>query len=200
MNKLKAIILALTLIAIPSTISAQFSYGIRAGIALDNLVPNETIIDVDNRVGFTAGLMGEFIAPVLGFGIDASLLYRYSGSTITYENVTEGSNNYLDIPINLKWRISIPAVGKLIAPIIFTGPSFSVLLNKNEIVDAWENKTFNTSWNIGAGAVILSKVQVSIAYNIGISNSLDVTNVEMSDLSDISLKNNHWDISLVYLF
>ncbi|MFI3239779.1 MAG: outer membrane beta-barrel protein [Bacteroidales bacterium] len=202
MNKLKATILVLIILAVPMAASAQFSMGIRAGMAIDNLKLNEDAFKADNTLGFVGGIMAELIMPVVGVGVDAALLYRYSGSTIEdvdNEIVNGGSNSYLDVPIHLKWKMSIPAVNNILAPMIFTGPCFSVLLSEAE--NAWKSKTFDTSWDIGAGVELFSKLQVSVAYSLALSNALDLNDTEFADLySDIDLKNNFWTINLAYIF
>lgn len=205
MNKLKTIILALIILTVPSTVFAQFSIGIKAGMTVDNLKFSEDIMDAENTTGFSGGIMAELMIPVVSLGVDASLLYRYSGSTISigelYNEVADGgSNSYLDIPVNLKWKISLPAIEKIIAPIIFTGPCFSVLLKDNAISDAWEYKSFSTSWNIGLGCELFSKLQVTGAYCLALSDAIDITDPASIGITDVDFKSNYWSINLAYLF
>ena len=132
-----AVVIACVAIAVPA--SAQFSFGIKAGAKINEIPENIGAFEFDDCAGFTGGVMGEFTLPIVGLGIDASLMYSYeplSGELELGKKETffTGANHYLDIPINLKYKLSIPAIEKFVAPYVFTGPNFSFMLSKEE----WE--------------------------------------------------------------
>ena len=56
--------------------NAQFRFGIKAGLNLNKIdfknVANT--FDGSNGTGYTAGVMTEFTIPVIGLGLDASLM------------------------------------------------------------------------------------------------------------------------------
>ena len=128
-----AVVIACVAIAVPA--SAQFSFGIKAGAKINEIPENIGTFEFDDCAGFTGGVMGEFTLPIVGLGIDASLMYSYeplSGERELGQKETffTGANHYLDIPINLKYKLSIPAIEKFVAPYVFTGPNFSFMLSK----------------------------------------------------------------------
>ena len=105
-------IIALTA-AVPA--SAQLKFGIKAGMNVNSLKFDESIFDSDNRAGFNGGAMLEFTVPAIGIGLDASAMYVHRTTKYTTEEVkSEIGGDYIEIPVNLKWKVSIPAVNKII--------------------------------------------------------------------------------------
>ena len=90
----KRIILIVALIASVATAQAQFRFGVKAGVAINELKFNESAFNSGNRAGFTGGVMAEFTVPVIGVGCDASVMYaRRSFETVT-DNTTSHKSNY----------------------------------------------------------------------------------------------------------
>ena len=58
------------LLAVAGTASAQLRFGLRAGVQTNALHFDKSTFDSENRAGFTGGVMVEFLAPVLGVGVD----------------------------------------------------------------------------------------------------------------------------------
>ena len=127
--------------AVPA--SAQFSFGVKAGVAVSDMKFNKDVLDADNRAGFTGGVMAEVMIPMTNIGVDASLMYvRRNTEFMDKLGDSEKSHrDYIEIPINLKWKIGLPIVGSIVSPYIFTGPSFAFLTSKKNIEDAYKNKT-----------------------------------------------------------
>ena len=76
MKTFKRLLLAVVaIIAVAGTANAQFKFGPRVGINVNSMHFNESVFKSDNRTGFTAGLEAEFTVPVIGVGLDASLMY-----------------------------------------------------------------------------------------------------------------------------
>lgn len=187
--------------------SAQFRFGVKAGAAINKLSLNKDALHSDNRAGFTGGIMMEFTVPVLNIGMDASVLYANRAATLPAidsnaqpivdngETVYEKKNrSYIDIPINFKWKIGLPVVGKIISPFLTTGPDFSFLLSKQNLTNAWESRKFDFAWNVGLGVELLQHVQVAASYGIGITKSVS------GDDALASGRNRAWTVTLAYLF
>lgn len=195
-----ALALLLTIIVGCSTANAQFRWGIKAGVNLNNLKLSDIPVNFtdENGCGFTGGVMTEFQVPIVGLCLDASLMYtRMSASSDVINNgVTESTTpnkDFLEVPINLKYKFPIP----MVQPYLFTGPSFAFKLGGDK--DVFKTKTFQCAWNIGLGVELLSHVQISGSYGFGINNIAEsVLNVPTSD--DFKLKNNYWTITAAYLF
>ena len=129
---------------------AQIRFGVKAGLAINDLKFNKELVNSSNRKGFTGGVMAEFTVPVIGLGMDASLMYarrsfeiaqpNEPGFSSSYETmVTTDNRDYLSIPINLKYKVNFPVVSKIIVPFVTTGPDFSILLSKKNLSNAWHN-------------------------------------------------------------
>ena len=199
-KRIIAVVIACVAIAAPA--SAQFSFGIKAGLNVDDMKFNNDILtDIyDNHVGWNVGVMAEFSLPILGLGVDASLLYANRNVDFAEKNLS-----YIDLPINLKWKINIPAVAKVVKPYIATGPSFSFLANKDAIVEAWESQAVDVDWNVGIGVELFSHLQIGASYGWGLTNTIKTaekyTGTDFgTGLINLEGKSNCWTISAAYLF
>lgn len=201
-KRIIAVVIACVAIAAPA--SAQFSFGIKAGLNVDDMKFNKDLVEniYDNHVGWNVGVMAEFSLPILGLGVDASLLYanRSLGEAFAEKNLS-----YIDLPINLKWKINIPAVAKVVKPYIATGPSFSFLANKDAIVEAWESQAVDVDWNVGIGVELFSHLQIGASYGWGLTNTIKTaekyTGTDFgTGLINLEGKSNCWTISAAYLF
>lgn len=197
-----ALVIALVL-AVAGTASAQFRFGVRAGIQTNSLHFDNSTFDSDNRVGFTGGVMAEFTVPVVGVGADLSVMYTHRSSAIP--EMDEAGNevdrkglNYIEVPLNLKWKMNIPVINKIVRPFIFTGPSFAFLASKRAITDAVKNKSCDVAWNVGFGAELFSHLQVGACYGFGMTKAFDFVGV--TDASEINGRTRCWTITAAYLF
>ena len=139
MKSIKALVIValLTLIGTASA-SAQFKWGPRVGINTSKLHFDKSNFNTKNMTGFTGGLQIEFTAPIIGIGMDASVMYVNRGIN---DPIVELDNNgvagslvdnkhrssYIEIPLNLKYKLGLPVVNNIVTPFIFTGPSFAFL-------------------------------------------------------------------------
>lgn len=206
MNIIKrgALVLAL-LLAVAGTASAQFRFGIRAGIQTNSLHFNSSTFDDDNRVGFTGGVMAEFTVPVVGIGADLGVMYTRRNSDIAVQNDDNtnfeeiGGRSYIEIPLNLKWRISIPLINKIVRPYIFTGPSFAFLTSKKAITNAFKNRSCDVAWNVGAGVELFSHLQVGACYGFGMTKPFETIGLVGDDgINDA--RTRCWTVTAAYLF
>lgn len=215
MKKIPSIIIAV-LIAVATVFpaTAQFRWGPRIGTEVGSMRFDKSVFNNENRAGFTGGLTAEIGIPVVGICFDASLMYVHrvshseakinTGAT-TGDNDVLGSStfrnrDYFEIPINLKYKIGLPVVGKIITPYLLTGPTFSVLASKRDINSAFRNRRFSTAWNIGAGVELFSHLQVSASYGIGMNRMIESTGNTAVAGSDLDSKSNYWTITAAWLF
>lgn len=203
MKNLKRVLLAaIAVVMISTTASAGgFRWGIKAGVALNSLHFNEEILNdvksTDNQAGFTGGLMCEFTVPVVNIGVDASVMYMHRADK--YDN-EELNRDYIEIPINLKYKIGLPVVNNIVTPYIFTGPSFAFLTGKTEINDFVKSKRCDVAWNVGVGVELFRHLQVGASYGFGITKALEVTGNKDSAAAGIEGKNRYWTVTAAYLF
>lgn len=199
-------VLTVMLVALAATVpaSAQFKFGLKAGVAVNDLKFNQELMSASNRAGFTGGAMIEFTAPIVGIGLDLSAMYVHRSVDMgikdtSNQEVDSDSRDYIDIPLNLKWKINIPAVNKIVRPFITTGPSFAFLVSKKDASEFFKNKKCDIAWNFGAGLELFSHVQVSASYGLGMTKALETLKVT-EEMPTIEGKNKYWTIAVAYLF
>lgn len=215
MKKIKALLLivAVALAALPAT--AQFRAGIRLGTEVNSMRLDKSVFDNNNRAGFTGGVMCEFTVPIINLGFDLSVMYvhRVSSSTLQPRDGGTGDGNaadlvnssnfkkrdYIEIPLNLKYKFGLPVIGKVFTPYVFTGPSFSILASKKDINAAYKNKSFDVAWNFGLGIQLINHLQVSASYGIGLNKTIEVINPSLNT-TPIEGKNNYWTVTAAWLF
>ena len=214
-KRIIAVVIACVAIAVPA--SAQLSFGIKAGAKINDLKFNKEVLDVSNRAGFTGGLMVEYTLPVLGLGVDASLMYVYTPANGEYPKI-EGigdiadidfSSSYLEIPINIKYKLSLPALGNVVTPYAFTGPSFSFLLNTSDLTDGlskyFERNRVDIAWNLGVGVELFNHLQIGASYGWGMNKLLNTVDGYSGILGENVKylgegKKNCWTVTAAYLF
>ncbi len=212
MNQMKKIsILLLVAVLGAFGAQAQIRFGIKAGANFNKIHFSdvESSFQPDNSCGWNAGVMTEFTVPIVGLCFDASLLYSRMNNAISFDFNKEVADaldsdmsygkNFLEIPINIKYKFGIPVIGSIIKPFIYTGPSFAFKLDKS-IMD----KTFQCAWNIGIGVELIKHLQISGSYGFGINNvAKEVLKTEAPDFANvekIKAKNNYWTVSAAWLF
>ena len=207
MNCIKKIMLALMVAIVGiSSANAQFRFGIKAGMNINKIHFSDVNknLQPDNSCGWNAGVMAEFTVPIVGLCFDASLLYSRMNNAISDDvegaakDVTDSDmtygKNFLEIPINIKYKFQIPVVASIIKPYLFAGPSFAFKLDKS-IMD----KTFQAAWNVGVGLELFRHLQIAGSYGFGMNNvAKEVFNE--ANVETLKAKNNYWTISAAYLF
>lgn len=201
-NLRRLLILVMVLVIGTGMAEAEFRFGVKAGVAVNKLHFDSSVFDADNRTGFTGGVMTEFTIPIVNLGFDLSLMYTRMNSEVEvpstvgngYEVESVGKD-FLQIPLNLKYKLNLPVVGSIIKPMIFTGPSFNFKLNKN----TWEHmktKTCQVAWNLGIGVELIKHLQISGSYAWGMNNVAK----HLVNAQNIDLKNNYWTVTAAWLF
>lgn len=178
---------------------AQLRFGVKAGLNLNSLHLSNlsSNFNDDNQCGYTLGVMTEFQVPLIGLCFDLSAMYTRMNSEIDApEGETVAYNkNFLEIPLNLKYKFGLPIIGSVFTPYLFTGPSFAFKLDKNS-VDALKTKTCQVAWNVGVGFELIKHLQISGAYGFGINNIAD----HWVNTTDAKVKNNYWTVTAAWLF
>ena len=200
-NLKRTLLVAVAVVLMSATASAGgFRWGIKAGVALNSLHFDEEILNdvknTDNQAGFTGGLMCEFTVPVIGLGVDASVMYMHRADK--YEN-EDLNRDYIEIPINLKYKISLPVVNNVVTPYLFTGPSFAFLTGKTEINEALKSKRCDVAWNFGVGVELFKHLQVGASYGLGITKAVELVSDDIK-AAGIEGKNKYWTVTAAYLF
>lgn len=199
MTVLKKVLFATILLAFASSLSAQFSFGVRGGITLPNVAFNEDVEDegVDYLVymGAAFGAVAELkisdhfaIQPELmitqkGFKVDYDDYYYYYyygyGSSSTE---TKFRLNYIEAPILAKGIFGNEFISGYVAagPVFGYAASGSTYFNGTKVKfgeDEWDGfKRFEISASAGAGvglSVGTGQVFLDLRYLFGLSNLAD---------------------------
>lgn len=198
MKKILTIIaVACMAFAMPS--QAQVKFGLKGGLNLTSLSADG--VNSTNKAGFFVGPTVKFTLPVVGLSLDASALYDQRQAKIKGTDETFKSQT-IQIPINVRYGIGLSSVVNIFA---FAGPQFGFNIGDkskdlNAIVEGvkgWSLKSSNISGNVGIGATVLSKLQITANYNFQISKAGEVV---LDDGTTGKMKFNSWQLGLGYFF
>ena len=178
---------------------AQIHFGVKGGLNLSKASFSnvEDNFKKDNFTGFFIGPMAEFKIPVVGLGVDASLLFSQRGIKISKDgDEVSVKQNGIDIPVNLKYNIGL---GSLVGIYFAAGPDFYFDLSKDKTFEdvKFNKRTAQVGLNIGAGVKLLSHLQVGANYNIPLSKT---AKLQFEDQELATYKTKTWQVSVAYIF
>jgi hypothetical protein len=206
---MKKFFVALTvmIMAVLTPAKAGLDWGITAGWNLSKMSVSSEVLKSDNHTGWYAGAKAVFTIPVIGLGIDGSLVYSQRQLSLeTEDELTNESTGELKtvrslaIPINLRYTFGFSSIAGVY---VATGPQFNINIGNK----AWDDikgatlRSTDLSWNIGAGVKLLSHLEIGAAYNIPLGKTAEYSNV--SDLKDVNysdIKTKTWQVSATYYF
>lgn len=200
----RILVVGFALLMSASAFAGGFRIGPRVGIDVNSLRFNKDIINLDNRVGFTGGLQVEFTVPVINLGFDASVMYSRRNSEYALSvagqdgKVIKKGRDYINIPINFKYKLGLPAIGKIITPYFVTGPDFAFLASKRDAEEAWKQKKFDVAWNVGIGVELISHLQIGATYGFGITKTVEA--LSPYEGQTLNGRNNYWTVTAAWLF
>lgn len=175
---------------------------------------SKDVLDASNRTGFFIGPSVKFTLPIVGLGLDASVLYdqreaklklsaedEYVGTDYTSNKVKQQSIN---IPINLRYSVGL---GSVAAVYLAAGPQFGLNVGDKNFDwtkgSSYRLKSTNFSVNVGLGVTLLKHLEVGATYNIacGKTGEASVKNVMTNTWEQVSRgRSNAWQISAAYYF
>ena len=117
MKRIINVLLVAVCIAMAMPAQAQLKWGVKGGLNVSKVTFDSDLLKSDNMAGFFIGPMAEFTIPVVGLGVDGSLLFSQKGVKAD----SDASKQYgFDIPVNLKYNIGLGSLfGIYIASAIF---------------------------------------------------------------------------------
>ena len=192
-------VLLVVMICVSSMASAQLRMGFKGGFNIASVKFNKDVLDSENINGFHIGPVLEFM-PDTGIGLEVGLLYSRKGFYLKDNDFT---NDYLEIPVNLKCKIGLP----LVAPYFAAGPyvSFRVggdkikdIVDINNVRSQIEAKSFGAGLNFTAGVEVLNRIQVGLTYDWGLTDNYK--SFDASDINDYKGKGHTWLVSATLMF
>ena len=213
MNMKKFLTLLLVAIA-TTTASAQFNFGIKAGVNIaekPTLNVEELKSNLKGNTGWLVGPTAKFIIPVIGLGIEANALYSQTKVDVDYESVLTQS---IEVPVYLRYEITLPVVNKFLEPFIAVGPQFgwnignkTVTLENLDLVAGelvtreYNINESNVSLNLGLGFILFDHVQIHGNYNLALKNTASIKSIRgLAEEFTSDVKTNLWQVSLAYIF
>lgn len=195
MKKLLSTLMVIACLALAIPAQAQIKFGVKAGLNVSKLHLSKETLSSDNRAGFFVGPTAEFTLPLLGLGIDGSVLYNQFGVDSEEGTSTKKS---IEIPINLRWTVGFSS---LVGAYVAVGPQFGFNVGDRWFDEVCEFKKNTTSFNVGAGLKLLGHLQVGANYNFALKDNGKIHDGDIEDLATIGgFKQNTWQVSVAYLF
>ena len=106
MKKIVGLILLAVMVLIAVPAKSQIKFGIKGGLNISSVHFNKDLVGKDNVTGFNIGPMVEVMAPIMGVGFDAAILYSQKGIGVKSEK--DIKNDYIDSASLLSkdiWRL-----------------------------------------------------------------------------------------------
>jgi len=184
-----------------STVNAQFRFGVKVGGNIANASFSKDALNTKNISGFQFGPSVEGMFGKGGIGMDFALLYSQKGFKANREKVR---NDYLEVPVNLKFKLGIP----LLNPYLAFGPYASFRVNGDEnwtfkenasnVVDQIKTQSFGAGMNFGLGIEVFNHLQLGITYGWGLTD--DYKTFVKNELDSYRGKLHTWQISSTFYF
>ena len=213
MKKLFTLAVVAATMMFSQTANAQVQFGVKAGVNLSSISMShdKDAIDASNRTGFFAGATAVFQLPIVGLGVDGSILYdqreaklKISKTDISTTPIDESLKlQQIAVPINIRYGFGL---GSLASAFVFAGPQFGFNVGdkKTEVVKnlvAWETESTNFSLNFGVGVMALNHLQVTANYNLALGKTSELSfKNAYNEAFHPEVKASSWQIGVAYLF
>ncbi|MDR3252859.1 MAG: PorT family protein [Tannerella sp.] len=179
--------------------SARF--GVKGGVSVASATFNTDVFRSDNITGYHLGPVIEAMMGRGGLGLDAAILFSRKG--FDTDGVTV-SNSYLEVPVNLKFKLGTP----LINPYIAVGPYIDFLIggDKNwelhrkaeNILSQIKTQSFGAGLSFALGADLLNHLQLTFNYNFSLTDNYKT--FDANDLDSYKGRNYICALSAAYFF
>lgn len=186
------------------------NFGLRGGLMVNSLkikMDQQGLKEAFNdKLGWQVGVIVEVPLP-LGLAVDGSVMYNHHKLDVLDAGGKYYNRSTIGIPINLKYKLNIVGVDRIIKPMVYTGPEFGILLSKdtfkfNNISGTF--KHFNTNWNVGFGVELFNHLQITATYCMGLNKSLKASYEDIIDgktvTSLVKGSDRYWTVTAAYMF
>lgn len=210
----KIIYLIFALSLCTSAMYAQL--GIKAGVNMANEIKSFSRQDIQdgfrssNLTGFQIGLVYQAMPKNSGMGVEIGALLSqkgsaFSDSTNIIDAIKQGYKelNYLEVPLNLRYRLSLGFLGIYGSAGIYGSYALSGI-TVNEISNSRQNESYpgfmdrmDFGYNLGIGIELFKKIQLGGTWSEGLKNT---ANSNMYLPLPTTATNRVFTVNLVYLF
>ena len=185
-----------------TTASAQFKFGIVAGMNMSKLSFDDgKYFNSEHRAGWYVGPKVWFNIPIVGLGVNASAQYSQRRMNVKSgdgeDAVSDSKNlNTIEIPINVRYTLGLGSIASVYAE---TGPQFGFNVGNKTVSEVAKFKSSNVTWNVGIGARVLGHLEAGVGYNIALSNFGELVPDQLRGTKN-DFKSNTWQVQVAYLF
>ena len=190
-----------------TTANAQLKFGLRGEVGLNKPSISKGVVAVENLNAFKIGPTVEFMMPLVGFGVDGSILY--SNEKMNVESAANGNisafnleiqEHFIDIPVNLKYKFGIISPIKVYAAV---GPYAQFKVGGDDVsipglTQTVEDKKFQAGLNFGLGAEIVNRVQLGFNYRLKLTDDYSVSEPTWTDL--LNDNKGFWSLTAAVYF
>jgi hypothetical protein len=182
--------------------------GLKGGFELTQMDFSTDALRNSNRAGFYVGPQLKFKLPVVGLGIEGSLLYSQRDMHVDGETLKQKS---ILMPVHARYGASI---GEVVGVFFTAGPQFS--FNVGDDIFYWKDEddsnnqfslqTTMLSINFGIGASLGPNLEAAVFYNVPLGKTADFTwdnlgnELKSQEWSRAKSRTNAWHIALSYFF
>ena len=183
--------------------------GLKAGLNVSDFRFSSDVFDETNKAGWFFGPTVKFTLPVVGLGMDASVLYDYRSAKLDYESEKKTvKQQQIAVPLNVRYAIGLGSTASIF---FFAGPQVAFNVGDKDFHwmkgSSYALKKSNFSINLGFGITSLKHLQVSANYNVACGKTADVTWKSATQaaggargLNKKSSRNNSWQLGVAYFF
>lgn len=191
--------------------------GIKAGVNMANEIRSfgQTAIadgfSSQNLTGYQIGLVYQIMPKNSGLGVEIAALLSQKGSSFHFDSISVANTlkegykelNYLEVPLNLRYRFNLGIIGIYGIAGLYGGYALSGK-TVNETANTIQNETFSSfidhadyGYNFGAGVELFKKIQLGATWSEGLKNTSS-TNTDLP--TPTTATNRVFSVNLVYLF
>ena len=156
------------------------------------------MLNAENQLGFSGGVMLEYMLPITNLSIDGSVMYVHR-NTLENSKGEQLKRDFVEIPVHVKYSLYVPVVGKAVIPYVFLGPSVAFKLGETDIEEFVRNRKCEVGFNVGLGVELFSHFQISGNYGMGLTKALDYFGSEVK-LNGVESKESYWTITAAIVF
>ena len=220
MKRYSLIVILLLCIVSVMPADAKIRFGIKVGANVTKQNTEIEKFELDNTalVNFTGGVTLDWNITA-GFGFDVSALYTAKGTEyVVGTNVLDGlldnlsgttvknTIHYIEVPVNLKYKLEIPAIKDVFAPYVFAGPSFAFKVGetikyaedkKGHI--SIDNKSIDYALNVGLGMEFIKHLNIAVQYGWGLGTAAEL-DFSALDATIASSTAGVWTVTVGWIF
>lgn len=181
---------------------AQFRYGLRLGGEINtSRLTGVTEFGLKHGSGFSGGLTCEYMFERSGLAVGASVMYTHGAASLCGPDDAQPAlklgNDFLQVPVHLKYKYFLPGVSNLAGPFVYTGPALMVRLDSDADGVPFGTRRLQPGWDVGIGFDVINFLQISAGYRFGLGNAFHPADMPQGAPK---LRNDAVNISVALLF